>query len=291
MRLSSEGECIFNNTTLGTAGIGVNSYQYFTYTCYVGPGWYGNVGVTVVNDNGSGPKMCVGDPGFNLGESNNTQTSAHPKESGVRTYRGFRAGGTDYLSTGVAGGRKYGLSYVSAGVVDANDGNPFDGRHRPSEYPGPSYGYGSVAAMSSGDYLNQDFLLTKSNANCATKMAGGVFAKNAGKYVCITPDAITDAADVCPTVWPGFESEIGSGGSINYAVNVAIAGSGGASGTVTSSIGGIDCGNSCSASLATGTQVTLTATPNAGSAFALGWWRLQRHRWAAALTRSARTWQ
>src|SRR2546428_5897607 len=41
-------------------------------------------------------------------------------------------------------------------------------------------------------------------------------------------------------------------------------------GTVTSSPAGIDCGASCTASFASGTTVTLTARPAAGSAFT-GW--------------------
>jgi hypothetical protein len=41
-------------------------------------------------------------------------------------------------------------------------------------------------------------------------------------------------------------------------------------GTVTSDVGGINCGAACSASIAEGTVVTLTASPSAGSAFT-GW--------------------
>ena len=51
-------------------------------------------------------------------------------------------------------------------------------------------------------------------------------------------------------------------------LTVTKAGSG--SGTVTSSPAGISCGSSCSASYASGTNVTLTAAPAAGSTFA-GW--------------------
>src|SRR5713101_5173302 len=53
-----------------------------------------------------------------------------------------------------------------------------------------------------------------------------------------------------------------------YTLSVTPAGSG--SGTVTSSPVGINCGTTCSAAFAGGSQVTLTATPASGSAFT-GW--------------------
>jgi len=53
-----------------------------------------------------------------------------------------------------------------------------------------------------------------------------------------------------------------------FALTVSLAGAG--SGTVTSSPAGIDCGIDCSEAFASGTEVTLTATPATGSTFS-GW--------------------
>ncbi len=96
-----------------------------------------------------------------------------------------------------------------------------------------------------------DFLLTNpvpKNSSCASKMAGGVFARNAGKYVCISPDAVHRRGRPVPQRLAGFEAEVGVGGTINYTLQVTPAGNG--RGNVTSSSGGINCGGICSAVIA-----------------------------------------
>lgn len=57
-------------------------YEYFHYTCYLGGGWHGNVGLLLAGGIGSRDKICVGDP-----------TSANAWEEPVmasrRAYRGM----------------------------------------------------------------------------------------------------------------------------------------------------------------------------------------------------------
>jgi Tfp pilus assembly protein PilV len=258
VRLSSEGVCVQDQSKAANGqgsnpviSAGSNAYRYFDYSCYVGPGWYGNVGVTIsdsINGSAANPTICLGDPEFNNGVSNSTLVSAHSVESGTRTYRGFRASGGTFLSTGVAGGRTY-----------PNDGSPL-----PSAFP--AY-YGTVA--SADNFFNHHFLLTSvsGNSNCRTQMLGGAFLRNAGSYYCIKPHNSNDP-EVCPSIWPNFESQVGVGGSINYSLDVIVDGNG----TVTSvsPVGAINCGSSCFASLGTSTPVELTATPASGQSF-LGW--------------------
>ena len=67
-------------------------------------------------------------------------------------------------------------------------------------------------------------------------------------------------------VWP-----VRSGQSVPInSLTFSVVKSGTGTGTVTSSTGGINCGSTCSASITTGTSVTLTATPSSGSTFT-GW--------------------
>ncbi|MDY0013038.1 MAG: InlB B-repeat-containing protein [Rhodocyclaceae bacterium] len=271
VRLSSEGQCFFDNVpqNLIAASGGSNSYKYFEYVCYVGPGWYGNVGITITDDvNGQAatPTICVGDPGFNNGVSNSTLTSAHPLESGYRSYRGFYNSSGTYLSNGMAGNRTY----------------PNDGTIVPGTY----------ANDANGQY-NQHFLITHlsgNNSSCNSKMTGGIFTSNAGKYYCISPDNDTAHSDVCPNVWPGFESEVGNGGSINYTLTLTKSGST-AGGSVVSNPTGISCDTSCattSGSFASGTAVTLTPTPAPGYTFD-GWGGACTGTGSCAVTMSANT--
>jgi Tfp pilus assembly protein PilV len=248
VRLSSEGYCAQNPAVFMDVSAGGNSYRYFDYWCYVGPGWYGNVGVNIadsVNGTAANAKICVGDPAFNGGSDIGTSTSAHTRESATRTYRGFQYVGGNLFSTGVEGGSSY----------------PKDGSPKPKEFP---QFYGSDLS-DENNFFNHHFLLTERTASCQTAMAGGQFTRNAGKYYCINPHHVA-TSEVCPTVWPNFGFDVSGGGVTTYSLEVSVTGLG----KVTSSVGGIDCGSSCTTELQSGTEVTLTAAPNSGQSFT-GW--------------------
>ena len=81
------------------------SYEYFDYTCYVGPGWYGNIGIYKAGGNKQDDKVCMGEP-------YSTNPSLSIAQSYFRTYRGilYRLGSTNsYWSIGVKGGLDLGL--------------------------------------------------------------------------------------------------------------------------------------------------------------------------------------
>jgi len=210
VRLSSEGECLFNNAdnatsqicTGGTCNNSTLMYEYFSYTCYVGEGWFGNVGIW--NSSNQTPKICVGDPTFNNGGSNGTLISPHARESNIRSYRGFKQLVSGYAATGVQNNTHYG--YVLSGNPTTDALYPVaPGAPKPSIYKPGSYS--DVTTNSDADRFTHHFLVTRNNQSCLarTNLRPPDFSRNAGKYFCISPDD-DPAADACPPPGPALKA-------------------------------------------------------------------------------------
>ena len=132
-------------------------------------------------------------------------------------------------------------------------------------------GTGSVSSNPSGlscaegcASASSSFASTSAVTLTAQAASGSAFAGWSG--------ACSGTSNSC-TIPPGTSSanvtaQFNSTAVQNYTLSVSRQGTG--SGTVTSSPAGINCGSTCSASYAAGTQVTLTAQPASGSSFA-GW--------------------
>lgn len=255
VRLSSEGECVYDHVAGNLSSLpssGSAKYKYFGYVCYVGPDWYGNIGISVIGSTKS-PTVCAGDP--QITETSKT-TSPYAIETVTRSYRGFKLVNSTYISTGMQGGTIYG----DDGTTATKSGSPV-----PSAYN--VYG---ISAGSSQDFYHQDFLVTKisGNTTCSDRMTlisgSNTFSPNAGKYYCISPD--NDAAtDECPTTWPGFGTSGACGtitisGSLTYSTNSS----------AISSTTQITCNNSsgaaCSCQATSGTSnYSCTTTGNSSS--------------------------
>ncbi len=210
VRLSSEGLCVFDNRSSAMTNYpatGSPVYRYFSYTCYVGPGWYGNVGVEI-QETSSLPTICVGDPSFTNATFSATPAST---EASFRSYRGFRAlttttngvSSTVYINTGAASSTTvytYGDDGSPSTAIPTRTAKA--GMPRPSDYSG-TY---QIGQDSTDNYFRQDFLITRvtGNSSCQQKMlvAPAAFQYNAGRNFCISPDNSTEP-DQCPTVWPG----------------------------------------------------------------------------------------
>ncbi len=127
-------------------------------------------------------------------------------------------------------------------------------------------GTGTVASTPSGincgSTCNASFSSGTSVALTATAASGSTFAGWSG--ACSgTATSCTVSMTAARNVTASFNSS-----TTNYTLSVTKAGTG--AGTVTSNTGGINCGSTCSANLASGTSVTLTASASSGASFA-GW--------------------
>jgi Tfp pilus assembly protein PilV len=145
-----------------------NKYQRFAYRCYVGGGWYGNVGIVRIDNANTNDKVCLGDPAVTTSYSTDS-ASKIPVQSTNRMYRGYK------LITGAI--------YSSTGIGIASGG--------------------SYTAVS---YTGHNFLLTRlagaetCTSNLSKVSTADPFQGNPGKFVCLNyPEASPDG---CPDPLP-----------------------------------------------------------------------------------------
>ena len=111
---------ITNTSTEGMTTTTNGDYEYFDYTCYVGSGWYGNIGVYIAEPDETrlrNIKVCMGDPGDEYALQEYVL-------SAYRAYRGmlYQTDGngaipTSIQSIGVAGGLELGLVNTKGSLV------------------------------------------------------------------------------------------------------------------------------------------------------------------------------
>jgi uncharacterized repeat protein (TIGR02543 family) len=127
-------------------------------------------------------------------------------------------------------------------------------------------GAGTVTSSSGGINCGSTCSATFASGALVTLSAaassGSTFAGWSGAG-CSGTSSCTVTMSTAQTVTATFNSQV-----TTYALTVTRSGSG--TGTVTSSTGGINCGSTCSANIASGTTVTLTAAAASGSTFG-GW--------------------
>jgi Tfp pilus assembly protein PilV len=152
-----------------------NKYYYFNYTCYIGGGWHGNIGVVGIDDQKD--HICVGDP---------TDEFNYPTETRRRAYRGMAwkyVINSDGSANRDVNGKLDPVKYVSTDQVIADRGL--------SELVGTtkyySWGIADATILSSSDNVNHDFLIVESNSgiDCIDYMDTTVFDKNSDDFYCL----------------------------------------------------------------------------------------------------------
>lgn len=89
------------NALLPLPASGAARYRYFTYTCYFGANWYGNLGAVRASDANTNERVCVGDPAVAYVAPALKLDNRHPALGAVRAYRGFSGNAPNYASSGI----------------------------------------------------------------------------------------------------------------------------------------------------------------------------------------------
>ncbi len=174
---------VTNNTVTALTTPG-GDYKYFDYTCYIGGGWHGNVGILLAGGLSQSDKICQGNP-----------ISAEPWEAPIiaarRAYRGMlykhnnvNASGKEEISDGDGGTL---IRYYSHGIADSTE-LPVPN----TEQSGHDFVIGSMQQnLTAGTNCQTQGVMTRGDANI-DGTAGDLFTGLPRDFVCLNPDYLDD---------------------------------------------------------------------------------------------------
>lgn len=181
-------------------------YKYFSYRCYVGANWFGNIGVVRTDSANTNDRVCLGDPAVTAVASDVKSDNRHPALGTSRMYRGYVSAGTFYKSRGIGVQSSDTNDYTEA-VYDGHDflltritGNPTDAdcsaKLRLYDNTNPYDPFSTDAVTHTGFQPDSDTL----DATETAYLYGDgdtVVLGNPGKFFCFTPtcpDPLPNAA-------------------------------------------------------------------------------------------------
>ncbi|MBY4678238.1 type IV pilus modification PilV family protein [Marinobacterium arenosum] len=172
-------------------------YSYYTYDCFFGSGWYGNIGILRTDSTNSNDRICGGDP--DLSDSGNAD-SRHPQLLGARGYRGYTPqfditdidNDGDLTEPAIDGSGN--RIYLSDGMAEGD-------------------AYGDTSRSSVDQPQTHDFLITvisgsPVDADCLAELvvsSSDEFQNNSGSFVCLYDE---NGNKTCPDELPedlGFQ--------------------------------------------------------------------------------------
>lgn len=166
------------NATTSTPTTPNGDYEYFDYTCYLGGGWHGNIGVLLAGGTTASDKSCQGDP-----------TSANLWEQPVIAARRIYRGMLYKINVNNASGKEEdadgNVLYYSIGVPDAKefpDPNTSDKTHDFVVASMPS-------SVSSGSNCTSLGVMVRTDSYVGG-IAGALFAGMPTDFVCLNPNNI-----------------------------------------------------------------------------------------------------
>ncbi len=90
-------------------------YSYFSYSCYMGANWWGNIAIVRLD---GGDRVCIGDP--IISQADTDPTSRRPFLSSIRYYRGYKCGTDNDPATC----QSVGIGMSSGSYIQAHYGKP-----------------------------------------------------------------------------------------------------------------------------------------------------------------------
>ena len=176
------------NTRLTANG----DYEWFDYTCYIGGGWHGNVGILIAGGLANSDKICVGDPVT-------TDAWATPVIASRRVYRGMLYKPDPNSTTTIPGDNGNTIAvesysdgnggtlprFYSQGIADSTE-LPADGEHTHDFVIG-SFQQG----LTDGSNCKTQGTMLRTDST-ASGVAGGLFASMPNDFVCLNAGYLDD---------------------------------------------------------------------------------------------------
>lgn len=152
------------------------NYQWFDYTCYIGGGWHGNIGILLAGGLGNADKICVGDPVT-------TDAWAVPEIASRRVYRGMlykhdasTASGKEEIST--SSGPM--VRYYSQGIADSTVLPVPDSDQKPHDFVIGSF----QQNLTDGSNCKSQGIMVRADAT-VDGVSGKLFAGIPSDFVCL----------------------------------------------------------------------------------------------------------
>ncbi len=181
----------------GQSGNGIQ-YRYFDYNCYVGAGWWGNVGIARLDNPNTNNRICLGDPASSL----NSETSIWSRKDQLSTSRGYRG----YQKIDLNGSNTDSMNFETKGI----------GYKPTNQADGAEWVY---VADHIGVSDQHDFLVTIINGNQTCEESGkmelvnGQFTGNQGRFFCMSgqcPDLIATSGTPTTIIHGTITKETGA---------------------------------------------------------------------------------
>ena len=180
---TSDGSLVVidNDTDQGVSTLQNGDYEYFNFVCYVGGGWYGNIGVHVAGGNSQNDKVCMGDP-------NSTEAWSAPTLSSSRIYRGFVYQIDPETASGKAEDSEGNPIYWSIGVPDSAELGLYRDSLSGELIPMHNFVVSSLpVGADSGEDCIQRGVLVREDSN-VKGVPGDLFNNVPGDFICLNPD-------------------------------------------------------------------------------------------------------